>query len=184
MSKLYVSSPLDGFSQEWQGISLAENTGYELVSLAVSQGHEDAFAKTFKKTFKAETPKPNHITHAKDASVMWLEADKYLVMLGQENVNADTALRATFGESAYPVLLSDGWACLHISGERVMDVLERFIALDLRTAADDFAARTTAHHISVIIMTRPDGSYYLITPRSSASAFYDALTHVIENVVS
>lgn len=184
MSKLMPSSPFGSFAQSWPGVTLSEKTDYELVSLAVMLGEEKTFAKTFKATYKAEPPKPNQITYAKNASCMWLEPDKYLVMLETENINADIALRETFSESAYPVLLSDGWACLNITGERVMDVLERFIPLDLRAAPDDFAARTVAHHISVIVTTLPGGRYRLFTPSSSAGAFLDALTQVIENVVS
>jgi heterotetrameric sarcosine oxidase gamma subunit len=184
VSKLQDNSALEAFSREWEGLKLVELIDYELVSLAVAEGQDAKFTKQFKSTFDSAIPASNQVLPAKSGWAMWLEPGKYLVMTGERNVNIDCEFAEQFGESAYAVLLSDGWACLHISGHRTLDIFERFIALDMESTPKDFAARTTAHHIAVIIVTLPDGSYLLLTPRSSNQSFLDALLHTAENVLS
>lgn len=182
MSKLQDNSALEAFSREWEGLKLTELIDYELVSLAVAEGQEVKFTEQFKSIFDSAIPSPNQVLHAKNGSTMWLEPGKYLVMTGERNVNIDRKFSEQFGENAYAVLLSDGWACLNISGHRTLDIFERFIALDMQSMPKDFAARTTAHHIALIIVTLQDGSYLLLTPRSSSQSFLHALIDTAENV--
>jgi len=183
VSDLTPNSALDGFAQRWTGFSLTERLDYELVLLTVAKGENTTFAKLFKKHLKSKLPKPNQILSMEDGFCMWLEPDKYLLMLNRSDVEADKKLTAAFGDSAYAVLLSDGWACLKVEGEHTLDVFERFIPLNLRQAPNDFATRTGAHHISVIVACLLNGSYLLLTPRSSAQSFLEALTHVADNVL-
>lgn len=184
MSKLLENPALGSMGKSWEGFEITELTDYELVSLAVASGETEAFTRQYKSVFESALPAPNQILPAEGGSSMWLEPGKYLVMLGKRDVEIDRKLSAQFGESAYAVLLSDGWACLRVSGDRTLDVFERFIPLDLRNARDDFAARTSAHHIAVIVVTLLDGSYLLLTPRSSCQSFLSALIHTAENVLN
>ncbi len=184
MSKLQDNSALEAFSREWEGLKLVELIDYELISLAAAEGQEANFIEKFKSIFDSAIPAPKQVLSTKSDWVMWLEPRKYLVMTGERNVNIDRDYAEQFGESAYAVLLSDGWACLHISGHRTRDIFERFIALDIQSMPKDFAARTTAHHIALILVTLPDGSYLLLTPRSSSQSFLHALINTAENVFS
>ena len=184
MSKLQDNSALEAVSREWEGLKLVELIDYELVCLAVAEGQHAEFTKQFKSTFNSKIPAPNQVLPTKNGSTMWLEPGKYLVMTEERNVNIDREFAEQFGKSAYAVLLSDGWACLHISGHRTLDIFERFLALDMQSTPKDFAARTTAHHIAVIIVALLDGSYLLLTPRSSSQSFLNALINTAENVFS
>ena len=183
MVSLIEKSALNGYSQIREGLSISEVTGFELISLVAARGSEIDFKKRFKKALKTDLPNPNQVQQIKDGSVIWTGQNQYLVMLGTSDVHADVKLGETLGDTAYTVLQSDGWACLRLTGDRFYDVMDRFIPLDLRRADKDFAARTQAHHISVIIVKQPDGSWLLLTPRSTAQSFLDALTHVITNVL-
>lgn len=184
MARLKEKSALNGFEQESEGLSIVELTAFELISVAVAKGSEAEFKTRFRKALKTNVPNPNQILPAEGGSVIWTGQNQYLVMLGTSDVSADEKLRQNLAESAYTVLQSDGWACLRLEGSRFYDVMDRFIPLDLRSAAKDFAARTQAHHISVIVVKLLDGSWLLLTPRSSAQSFLDALTHVTVNVLS
>ena len=86
--------------------------------------------------------------------------------------------------TAYAVLLTDGWTSLTLRGAQSYDVLERFIPLDIRKAPINFASRTNAHHIAVIILKFSDTEFQLLTPRSSAQSFLEGLTHTIDNVLA
>lgn len=184
MGKLKEKSALGGFKQDWNGLSIAELTEFELISVAAAQGAEAEFKSRFKKALETDLPIPNQVLPAKGGSVMWTGQGQYLVMLGASGISVDVTLGKALAETAYTVLQSDGWACLRLEGERFYDVMDRFIPLDLRSVADDFAARTQAHHTSVIVVKLLDGSWLLLTPRSSAQSFLDALTHTVDNTLS
>ncbi len=184
MSKLATKSPLGGFSRDWKSVSLTELSDYELVSIAVAQGKDSDFEKRFKSVLKVNPPKPNQYVEVENGFVIWTGQNQYMLMMDNIDEKADLKMSERFGESAYCVLQSDGWACLQVDGPKIMDVLERFIPLDLRNAPNDFAARTVAHHIAVIVIKSPDGGWRLLTPRSSARSFLDALTHTTDSVIS
>lgn len=183
MSKLTTKPALNAFSRQWVGLSIEELTKFELVSVAVAHGQRAVFEQHFRTALNTALPMPNQVLPAKGGSVMWTGQDQYMVMLGHDNVQADTALGSKLGDSAYCSLQTDAWAALRIEGERMMDVFERFIPLDLRRAPEDFAARTSAHHLAVIVVKLLDGSILLLTPRSSARSFLSALLHTVDNVI-
>lgn len=183
MDKLKPASAFGGFSKDWDGFSITEITDYELISLCVAGGQESAFAKAVKSKLKCTLPAPGTVVPAQGGSLMWTAPGQYSAMLGTRDDRADEALADALGTSGYTVLQSDGWGVLRLSGPRLYDVLERFIALDLRAAADDFAARTSAHHMAVIAVKLLDGSWLLITPRTSAGGFLSSLEHVADNAI-
>lgn len=183
MSKFNTKSALDAFSREWGGLSVKEITTFELVSIAVAKGHNAEFEQQFRAVLNTSLPMPNQVLPAEGGSVMWTGQDQYMVMLGHDNVHADTALGNKLGTSAYCSLQSDAWAVLRVEGKRMMDVFERVIPLDLSNAPANFAARTSAHHIAIIIVKLLDGSVLFLTPRSSARSFLSTLIHTVDNVI-
>lgn len=182
MDKLYATPVFDSYARDRDGFSISEITDYELVALSVAAGQEAAFAKAIKSKLKCALPAPGTVVPAGNGSIMWTGQGQYLAMLSGSDDRADEALAAALGTSGHAVLQSDGWGVLRLSGERIFDVSERFIALDLRNAPDDFAARTSAHHVAVIVVKLLDGSWLLITPRTSAAGFLKALEGVADRV--
>jgi len=184
VSKLSPKSPLDGFSQKWDGLTLEEKHIGEAVSFAAALDQEKAFDTGFEKTFGTSLPLPLQAKQIEGGWAAWLGVNQYMLLLNGENSRADEELAAQFGDCAYATLQTDGWALLDFTGDRAIDALERFIPLDLRRAPKNFAARTSAHHIAVIVIKFDDDKYQLMTPRSSAQSFADSLAHVIDNVVN
>lgn len=184
MSKLKPRLPLEGYAREWDTLALKEHYVGEMVSLAVSHGNSAAFSKVFKTTFGKAPPKASKLVTLKNGFAMLSGADQYLILLAGENNNADKELSQSFTDTAYATLQTDGWASLKLTGPQVYDVLERFTALDLRNAPTQYAARTMAHHMAIIVMKSSETEFQLLTPRSSAHSFLEALTHTIDNVMS
>ncbi|MEP3891459.1 MAG: hypothetical protein ABJN69_13450 [Hellea sp.] len=184
MSKLTPTLPLNSFAQDWPGISIREEYAGELVSLACPLDQETAFAAAFKKAFGKAPPKPNEMVKIKDGFAMWTGQGQYMLLLSGENIRADLDIAEKLGGTAYATLQSDGWASLDIKGPRIFDVLERFIPLDIRRTPANFAARTSAHHIAVMVLKFSETEIQLLTPRSSAQSFLDGLIHSAENVLS
>lgn len=183
MDKLHQTSAFGGYARDWKGFSISEITNYELVALSAAGGQDKAFTKAIKSKFNCALPAPGKVVPTGAGALMWTGQGRYLAMLDTVDDRADEALAETLGASGYAVLQTDGWGVLQLSGDRIFDVLERFITLDLRGAPVDFAARTSAHHIAVIIVKRLNGSILLLSPRTSAVGFAQALEGVAARVL-
>lgn len=180
MGNLTPNMPLGGFIKDWPDFSIVESYKGELVSLAVKNGDNKAFAAAFKKAYGKEPPAPNAMTEIKSGLVMWAGQGQYMLLLSGDNIHADTDAAAKLGGTAYATLQTDGWASLVLNGPRAFDVLERFIPLDLRRAPQNYVARTMAHHLAVIVLKFSETDIQLLTPRSSAQSFLDGLTHTAD----
>lgn len=183
MVKLTPTTALNGFAQDWPELTLKEHSAGEIISLAIAHGHDAAFAKAFKSAFGTALPMASEAVSFEGGQIIWSAVDQYLLFLDGTNDYADTEVAAKFKGAAYAALQSDAWASLELVGARVHDVLERFIALDLRAAPHHFAARTSAHHMAVIVIKHNDNAFTLMSPSSSAAGFLGALVHTIENVI-
>lgn len=181
--KWKATSVFNVYSRDWDGFSIMEITDYELVSLSAAMGQDAQFEKAVSSKLGCALPAPSCVTPAGDGSIMWTAPGQYLAMLSGQNDRADETFALALGESGYAVLQSDGWGVLRLSGDKKYDVLERFVPLDLRRAPDDFAARTSAHHIATIVVKLLDGSILLLTPRTSAAGYLEALEHVAGHVL-
>jgi len=184
VSKLTPTLPLSGFAKEWPGFALKEYYMGELISLACVLGQEKEFATYFKKVFGKPPPNPNEMVEIKGGFAMWSGQCQYMLLLSGENIQADTEVADKLKGTAYATLQSDGWASLDVKGARAFNVLERFIPLDLRREPINFAARTSAHHIAVIVLKLSETEFRLLTPRSSAQSFLEGLIHTAENTLS
>ena len=184
MVKLTPTLPLDKYSRKWSGFKIQELYKGELVSVAHSADNQKAFDANFKTAFGKSPPKPNELSEVKGGFALWSGQAQYLLLLNGDNPNADLDTADKLGGLAYTTLQSDGWASLDIEGDRAYDVLERFIPLDLRGTSKQFATRTSAHHIAVIILKFSDTEIQLLTPRSSAGSFLEGLVRTVENVLS
>ncbi len=189
MSKLSPTLPLESFSKHWPDLTVEEHYTGELISLAIARDEESAFKPAFKKTFGKAAPEPSQIIAVKGGFAMWSSPDQYLILLEGENINADKDIAKKMGACAYATLQSDGWASIDVKSDTskndaLYDVLERFIPLNLRQAPEGFATRTSAHHIAVIVIKHSETEIQLLTPRSSARSFLEALIHTAENVLS
>ena len=184
MSKLTAISPFDNVSVERNDISLFAIHGVEIVSLAIARGAEKSFPRAFKKVCGGDLPAPARWSDIKDGKALWTGPDQYFLFLDGVDDHADEKLAAQFNGKAYTTLQSDGWSGLSVSGPRIYDLMERFIALDLRSAENDFGARTSAHHMAVLVLKTAKDRFELFTPRSSSVSFLEALKHEIELVDS
>lgn len=183
MSKLTPTLPLEGFSKGWPSLTIKEYYLGELVSLACVLGEEKNFNTRFKNIFAKAPPNPNQIIEIDGGYAMWLGQGQYMLILSGENIHTDTDIGTKFKDAAYTTLQTDGWACLELIGPKSYDVLERFIPLDIRRAPKNFAARTNAHHLAVMILKFSETEFLLLTPRSSAHSFLDGLVHTASNIL-
>ena len=181
VSRLKAKSALAGFSQSYDGITVRELTDFELVSLAVANGRERDFSQAFHHNFEVDPPAPGQVINVDGGAVMWTSPDSYMVMSDLPNDRLDDMLSGEFQGTAYGVLQSDGWVGLELSGDRIMDLMERLVSVDLSIAGSDFATRTTSLHTPIYLLRRGDITYLFLIPRSYAVSYLDNLMDVIRN---
>ncbi|HSM40289.1 MAG TPA: hypothetical protein VK862_06025, partial [Afifellaceae bacterium] len=71
-TKLEARSPLGGFSENFDGLSVAEVSGTAIVSLAVPLGGAEAFAKAVQATYGVELPAVGQSAEARTGKARFL----------------------------------------------------------------------------------------------------------------
>jgi heterotetrameric sarcosine oxidase gamma subunit len=183
VSDLTAQSPLAGITKSWEGLTLSEPPAFEIVSLAIAQWRENEVAKTFATYYGSQLPKPNELATLNEGHALWTGPEQYFLLFKGEDETADLSVSDIFHGAVYTTLQSDSWVAIDLNGTRIYDALEQFISLDLRRAKYPFAARTSAHHMAVIVTVINVNEVRLLTPRSSVQSFLDALTHAIDNAL-
>ena len=180
-------SPLDGYERTIGTVGLAEISGLALVSAAVPQGGDAAFAAALADGFGAARPATGASTPGTryGARILGMQPDQLFVLFEPPRPDrAAETVAAALGPVAYIADQSDGWAMLRIVGAAVRDALERICPLDLCEEAfpQGRVARTAMEHLSVIVLRDGVDSFLLMSPRSSARSFLRAVERSVETV--
>ena len=116
---LTARTPLDGYARTFGGVALAEAGGLSLVSAAVPNGGDDAFAAALAKGFGASRPSTGESVPGDrfGARVLGMQPDQVFVLFEAPDPDraAETA-SAALGPAAYVTDQSDSWAMLRIEG--------------------------------------------------------------------
>jgi sarcosine oxidase subunit gamma len=157
--ELIAKSALDGRSLTVGTVTLAEMDLGPISSIAVFPGGAKAVAKGLKALGLA-MPEPNTFAEKKGARIVWTGREQAF-LIGVDPL----AL-----EGAAITDQSDGWAVLSVSGAGVVDVLARWVPLDLRLAAFPVgrAVRTQLNHMNVVILRVGDHAFEIMVFRSMA----------------
>lgn len=179
-------SPLDGYAETFGSVALAEVTGLALVSAAIPNGGDEAFAAALAEGLGAARPATG-ASVAGDrygARLLGMQPDQLFILFDAPDPDraAETVADA-LGPAAYVTDQSDSWAMLRIAGAGVRAALERICMLDLDAAAfpEGRVARTVMEHLAVIILRDGADSFLLLSPRSSARSFLHAVEVSIGN---
>ena len=189
MSENYINtiSPLDGYSREFDGVSIVENSNFSLVSIGFSNEARDRLQHTVAKAYKTDLPDAGQSTVSSDgqARLMWMQSD-LVFLLFDDRVDQTAALvKEQLGNAACYTDQSDGWACIALSGEKSRLVLQRICAIDLHPGVftDGAVARTTMEHIGGIILRNGPDSFLLFSAHSYAHSFLQMLEESIHNIL-
>ena len=181
MANLTQTTPLNNFRKPYNGLTIKEISGFEIVSIAFANSADKTPSK-MEAFLGAALPEPSTWVSGKKGRIIWTSPDQYFLITETENDRLDEELTVKFEGQAYFTLQTDGWACLQVSGDAAYEALERFVSLDIRKAPIGFSGRSTAHHMSVMILKTAEHSFILLTPRSSSDSFLHALEDVVENI--
>ena len=184
---LTARAPLDGYARTVGGVALAEETGLALVSAAVPQGGDGAFAAALAEGFGAKRPATGGSAlgdrHA--ARILGMQPDQVFILFAPPDPDrAAETVSAALGPTAYVTDQSDSWVMLRVAGAGVRAALERICPLDLDDEAfpEGRVARTAMEHLAAIVLRDGADSFLLMSPRSSAGSFLHAVEVSLENL--
>ena len=185
---LTARTPLDGYARTFGSVALAELAGLALVSAAVPQGGDAAFAAALAEGIGASRPATGESAPGDrfGARILGMQPDQLFILFEPPDPDraAETVAEA-LGPAAYVTDQSDSWAMLRIAGAGAgaRAALERICMLDLDEDAfpQGKVARTVMEHLAVIVLRDGPDSFLLMSPRSSARSFLHAVEVSVEN---
>ena len=179
-------APLGGYAETLGRVTLAEATGLALVSAAVPNGGDEAFAAALAEGLGAARPAAGDSVAGDryGARLLGMQPDQLFILFeAPDPGRAAETVADALGPAAYVTDQSDSWAMLRIAGAGVRAALERICMLDLDDAAfpEGRVARTVMEHLAVIVLRDGPDSFLLMSPRSSAGSFLHAVEVSVEN---
>lgn len=190
--QLKAVSPLNGYHQSFEQVSLREVTNLSIVSMALALGESTALQSAMQHHYQGNLAKPGVSIVCKNSADQAIEfwsmsTDQSFVFSANIPQAGELSLleqlQQSLGECCYLSEQSDAWVALRLEGKQSRCALERICPIDLHpnkfTVGD--VARTSMEHLSVLIRKESADSYLLLSPRSSSTSFLHALEVSILN---
>ncbi|MFD2207025.1 sarcosine oxidase subunit gamma [Kiloniella antarctica] len=183
---LAATLPLDGFRHDFNGLSIFEVTGRSIVSIATPLGGEPNLNKILAKTYKTNLPKVGQslMSSLDNAVFMGMAQDQFLVLFDHCDDKPLEVVSKHLNDSAYLTDQSDSYVMLRVSGLNSRLVLERICPIDLAPTAfpEGSVARTIMEHLGAVIVHEKKDTFLLMSARSSAKSFLEAVETSAVNV--
>jgi len=183
---LTAISPLDGFSHEFNGVSISEVTGRAIVSIVPSLGGEAALSKALAKAYKVEVPKAGRSSASDidNALFLGMAQDQFFVLFDHCEDKPVAIVAEHLKDTAYLTDQSDSYVMLRVSGINSRSVLERICPIDLHptTLPVGSMARTIMEHLGTVIVHEKKDTFLLMSARSSAKSFLEAVETSAVNI--
>ncbi|MFM2365792.1 MAG: hypothetical protein RIR95_399 [Pseudomonadota bacterium] len=158
------------------GTTLAEAPLVQMTSLALFPGQEKVVNKALK-PLGLQFPAPGEAVVKDDIVLLWT---------GREQAFLIGVAAPAMGGSAAATDQSDAWVHLTLSGPQAVEVLARYVPMDLRLTA--FAvnrvARTPLYHMSAVIHRTGDDSFRVMVFRSMAQTAWHDLSTALDTLAA
>ena len=151
-------------------VTIVENVGLALASLATRQGRQADVARGAK-LLKMVLPPAGRSSD----SALWLGPDQWMIE-APFATHEDIAgyLKATFGDAASITEQTDAWARFDVTGPDLHAMFERLCNLDTRAMKPGCGTRTVIEHLGCYVTCKAEG-LTVLGPRSSAKSLFHAL---------
>lgn len=164
-------------------VTIAENDGLALASVAARMGHENACQATLKKLIGA-VPGPGKAQLNDPEAGFWMGPDQWMIGAPRERHEMlAEKLADMFGKTASITEQSGAWVCFDITGPAMVDMCERLCAAPIRKMAAGDAQRTMIHQMSCFVIRRKNADHVrILGPRASARSLHHALITAAHSV--
>jgi len=160
-----------------KSVTLSENPGLALASVAARIGHEETCRKHLGDLLEGDAPGPGKCRLHDPEAAFWMGPDQWMVGAPFET-HEDLAaqLKTRLGQSASVTEQSDAWACFDLRGDGVEAVVELCYNINIRAMESGDAVRTSIHHLGCFVLRRdPSDWMRILGPRASATSLHHAL---------
>jgi sarcosine oxidase subunit gamma len=157
-------------------ITITENDGVALASVAARLGREAACRKVLKKLLGAVPETGRAVLHDPEAGFC-MGPDQW--MLGAPRVSHELIadqLKNLFGDTASVTEQSGAWVCFDITGAAMRDMCERLCTVPIRQMVAGDVRRTVIHQLGCFVIRHTaDDHVRIFGPRASAATLHHAL---------
>lgn len=164
-------------------VTIAENDGLALASVAARMGHEAACHAVLKKLLGGVPDVGRAVLHDPEAG-FWTGPDQWMIgaTRATHELLADR-LKTLLGNAASVTEQSGAWVCFDITGPAMPDLCERLCNVPIRRMTSGDAQRTVIHHLGCYVLRREaDDHIRILGPRASAGSLHHALLEAAHSI--
>jgi len=164
-------------------VTITENDGLALASVAARMGQEAACHKALKALLGAVPAPGCAVLHDPEAA-FWMGPDQWMIGAPRETheLLADD-LKARVGAAASVTEQTGAWVCFDVVGPAMTDLSERVCAVPIRRMVAGDAQRTVIYHLGCFVLRRQnDDEIRILGPRASAQTLHHALVTAAHSV--
>ena len=161
---------------------IVERTSLALVSVATPLGGGAELSRALSAGWGLDLPLGMQSNASDDVRAIPLTADQCLLILEASEPDPARIISEKLQGTGYTTDQTDAWVCLEISGPETILALERLCPLDIARFTDGTAARTVMQHMGALIIRLSADRFLLLSARSSAASFLQAVETSYRNV--
>jgi len=164
-------------------ITIAENDGVALASVAARMGREKECHAVLKKLL-GDVPGPGRAQLHDPEAGFWMGPDQWMLGAPRETheMFADT-LKGLLGDAASVTEQTGAWVCFDITGAAMHEMCERLCAVPIRRMTTGDTQRTVIHQLGCFVLRRTAQDHIRIFgPRASAGTLHHALMTAAQSV--
>ena len=162
-------------------ITLSEEPGYALASVAARKGGERATVLAIRRMIGPAAPKPNHVA-GDTVTAFWTGPDQWMLEAPYDSHETLFATaRAEVKGKASITEQTGGWCRFDLRGVGLATVLERLCPINMTKFQPGNATRTSIDHLGCFVVCRALDHISIIGPRSSATSLHHGLLTAIRS---
>ncbi len=164
-------------------VTIAENDGVALASVAARLGQEAACQKVIKQLLGAVPDVGRAVLHDPEAG-FWMGPDQWMIgaPMGTHEDLADQ-LKAKLGDTASVTEQSGAWVVFDATGKKMPDMCELLCNIPIRKMTSGDVRRTSIHQMSCFVIRRvAEDHIRILGPRASAQSLHHALITAAKSV--
>lgn len=164
-------------------VTIAENDGVALASVAARMGHEKTCHAALEKLLGAVPALGRAVLHDPEAG-FWMGPDQW--MLGAPRATHELLadqLTALLGKAASVTEQTGAWVVFDITGPGMADLSERLCNVPIRRMQAGDVQRTVIHHMGCFVIRRQAEDHIrILGPRASAGSLHHALVEAAQSI--
>lgn len=184
---LKAQSPLSGFELTYDEVAISEVTGRDIISIATPLGGGKGLSEAVITAYQTKLPTVGQWTRSNidDAHFLGMGPEQYFVIFDSSESQALDRIKSKLGETGYFTDQSDSWVITRIGGPKSRTALERICLIDLHPTLfpEGTVTRTLMEHLGTIVLSEGNDHFLLLSARSSAWSFIQAIQRSAENVL-